>query len=181
MRTTTRAALVSRALLAALTSFLLLPLTAGPAPAAGSAECDFAYDPELQPGLTMNPASGKVTSHGETGEVECEGTINGHEVTGPGTFGFEGTFGTKDKASCTSGGSGDGHVLMTVPTKGGPQKLKDSISYAFGPAAGDPPLVGGWRGTRTTGRFVVVPTKGDCITSPVEQLRGQGHFVVSGY
>ena len=46
---------------------LLLPLTAAPAPAAGSAECDFDYNPELQPGLTMNPASGKVTSHGETG------------------------------------------------------------------------------------------------------------------
>lgn len=181
MRTTTRARPATRALLATLTACALLPLAAAPAPAAGPAECTFDYNPDMRPGLTMNPGSGKVTSRGETGTVECEGAVNGHEATGPGTFGFEGTFGTKEKVSCTSGGSGEGYVIFTVPTAAGPQKVKDNITYAFGPAAGDPPLVGGWRGTRTTGRFVVVPTKGDCIISPVEQLRGTGTFVLSGY
>ena len=181
MRTPPRPARAA-AVAAALASCLAVGLTAAPAPAAGApAECTFDYNPELTPGLTMTPASGSVTSHGETGTVECTGEVNGRQVTGPGTFGFEGTFGTKEKVSCTSGGAGEGSVRLTVPTAAGPQHVKDSVAYAFGPAAGDLPLVGGWHGTRTTGRFVVLPTKGDCVTAPVQQLRGQGRFTISGY
>lgn len=161
------------ALLGAL-ALALVPLPAG---AGELTSCTFSYDPEVSPGLTTEASSGKVSSHGETGSAQCDGPVNGHAPTGPGTFGFEGTYAG---VTCLSGGDGKGSVLLTVPTAAGPQRVKEPIDYQFGPAHGDPPGVGGWVGRRTTGRFVVLPTEGDCVLAPVTRLHGTGSFTVAG-
>jgi hypothetical protein len=142
--------------------------------------CSFEYSPELSPGLSLKPGAGKVSSDPETGMATCKGTLNGAAITGPGPFGFVGTYGTEKPASCQDGGTGTGFVMATIPTDKGDVTIKDPIRFGFGPGSGFPPAMGDWTGERTTGVYLVVPTEGDCVTSPVTTARGTGRFQITG-
>ncbi|MGH2688537.1 MAG: hypothetical protein ACRDKW_06995, partial [Actinomycetota bacterium] len=54
------------------------------------ASCIGSWPVSLTPGLTATPQQSDFTSHGESGNITCSGTVKGHAVTGPGTFGLEG-------------------------------------------------------------------------------------------
>ena len=158
----------------------LLTLQATPAAAAGptgprTGDCAFSYSPAISPGIGMTRGSGSVSSGGETGTIDCDGNLDGHEITGPGTWGFEGVV---SNASCAEGGRGTGSILMTVPTDAGQQHFEEAIDFAFGPAGTYPPLVGDWVGQRTTGLFVVTPTEGDCVTAPVTRVDSNGRVEI---
>ena len=53
-----------------------------------SAVCTNTFTATIAPGFTPKPGAGKLTSNGQTGTIECFGTIGGARVTGPGTLGF---------------------------------------------------------------------------------------------
>lgn len=153
----------------------------GAAPVAADGEparCQFEYFPELEPGASLAPGSGKVTSHGTTGIARCTGSIDAKAITGEGKFGFEGMYGTTKKVTCQDGGDGTGHLLLELPTEEGPVRLKDPVEFVFGPSGGYPTAVGDWTGERSDGYYAVLPVEGDCVTGPVTKLRGQGVFEV---
>ena len=166
----------------ALTIFVAAALSAGglatPASAVqATARCAFDYQPRITPGLLAQaPSSGTVSSGGETGTVDCAGTIDGAQITGPGSYGFEGTY---SDADCLNGGHGAGRLLFTLPTTAGDRHVEEPMSYAFGPYAAYPTGMGGWKGSRTSGVFVVAPLEGDCVTAPVTLIRGTGRFTLA--
>jgi hypothetical protein len=157
-------------------------VTAAPAFAAGpsgpvTARCTFNYSPAIHPGVGLLTDAGTVSSGGETGTVDCSGALDGHEITGPGAWGFEGKL---IEANCVEGGKGNGRILMTVPTEAGLQHFEEFISFGFGPAGAYPPLVGDWVGDRTSGFFVVAPAEGDCVTAKVTKVDATGQFSLHG-
>jgi hypothetical protein len=175
-----RVAVLTAAVLPAVLSAVL---SAGPpAFAAGpdgpvAARCSFQYSPAISPGIGLLTDGGTVSSGGETGTVDCSGNLDGHEITGPGSWGFEGKL---TQANCVEGGKGNGRISMTVPTDAGNQHFEEFITFGFGPAGAYPPLVGDWIGDRTSGLFVVAPAQGDCVTAPVTRADATGQFTLHG-
>ena len=88
----------------------------------------------------MTPAAGKLTSRGQTGSLDCFGTIDNQRITGVGTMGF-----VERHASGTCRGHvGTGRVHLIIPTAAG---NKDMVGTALRAAhgahrAGDGPLPG---------------------------------------
>lgn len=164
-------------LTAALVGALALPATAAGPSGPVTARCAFQYSPSISPGIGLLTDRGVVSSGGETGTTDCSGTMGGHEVTGPGTFGFEGQI---TEANCVEGGKGLGKIYLTVPTAAGPQHYEEAISFSFGPVGAYPPLVGDWVGQRTSGVFFVAPVEGDCVTTTVTKVDATGRFSAHG-
>lgn len=139
-----------------LTATLALPAAAA---AESRAVCVANWRDTVSPGISLSPAVGAFTSHGETGAITCVGSVNGHRVTGPGTFGEQGVA----RGSCALG-SGSALFSMTIPTTAGPARLQIPAVFTY---------VGGV-GLRPTGifpgGFVFAPVRGDCITSPVTEI-----------
>ena len=84
--------------------------------------CSLVWKAHLSPGFTMTKGAGIIgTGTGitgaETGLFSCAGVINGHRVTGPGTFGHKGRTWDGD----CFGNQGAGTYSYTVPTTGGVQ------------------------------------------------------------
>jgi hypothetical protein len=140
---------------------LVLPsLHVRPAAAAGSsAMCFHQWNDTVDPGTTTTPQRQSFSSHGETGTIQCSGTVRGQQVTGPGTFGEEGVI----EGSC-SGGQGQALFSITLPTSGGPVHLRFPVSFSFAPG------VGQTSGDVFPGAFQVRPVKGDCVTTPVTEI-----------
>jgi hypothetical protein len=160
----------------------VLSVGASPAFAAGpsgpvTARCAFRYSPAINPGVGLFTDSGTVSSGGETGTVDCSGALDGHAITGTGTWGFEGKL---SEANCVEGGKGTGRILMTVPTDAGKQHFEEFISFAFGPVGAYPPLMGDWVGDRTSGVFLVTPAEGDCVTAKVTKVDAAGQLSLHG-
>jgi hypothetical protein len=136
-------------------------LHASPAAAAagGSAACVHQWTDTVTPGTTMSTQRAVFSSHGETGTIRCSGTVQGRQVTGPGSFGEEGVI----EGSC---GSGRGQALfsITLPTSGGPVHLRIPVTFTLGPGAGHA------EGDVFPGAFVVRPVKGDCVTTPATEI-----------
>jgi hypothetical protein len=160
------------ALLVAASVPLATPAAAGEA----GARCTFAYSPRFSPGLTTTPSSGVVDSDLDRGLADCTGVLNGANVTGPGKIRFHGTY---VDGTCQGGGTGKGFLVAEIPTYTGLVKINDPITFKFGVDSGFPPGVGDWTGERTTGRYLVVPTKGDCASSPVTEAKGQGPWEIA--
>ena len=161
-----------------LTTIALLPLT-GTAPAQAKEEtpCSFKFDAEITPGLSNSPSSGTHDSKGETGTVECKGKVNGKTVTGPGTFGNAGRYGTADPDTCTSGGEGDGTMTMTVPSADGPQQASAAYTMTYA-ALQNGIFAVTFKGEHWSGTAEVRPTKGDCVSSALTRMaaEGRGNF-----
>lgn len=158
----------------------LLASGGGLQPATGveGTHCTFSFDVFLDPGLSMEPSSGKHYSDG-LGPLDCEGPVNGHQPTGTGTLGEDGPYGTRDPVTCTSGGEGAGTDRLTVPTANGPQQVISEFTFTFG----DPSTKGGvvhgeFTGTRFTGTFEFTPLEGDCVTSPVTKVAVTGEGII---
>lgn len=111
----------------------------------------------------MRPSTVAYGSGGETGSITCVGTIDGHRVTGPGSFGFEGIY----TGDCFSN-VGSGTYFFTVPTDTGLAHFAGTYTESRLGLTG--PVNGSQPGARFTGGHVTVPTKGNCVTTPVTEV-----------
>jgi hypothetical protein len=140
--------------------------------------CTFEVDVTLSPGLSRTPSSGTFDSKGETGTLDCQGNIGGRPVTGRGSFGAEGHYGTDgDGDDCRSKeGRGDGTAHLSVPVEGGTQHVDDPFDLTY--RVDGQSVVGRITGRRFTATFKVTEADGDCLWRPVTKIRikGQGRL-----
>lgn len=129
------------------------------ASAASSAACVHQWTDTVTPGTTTTNQRALFSSHGETGTIQCSGTVQGRQVTGPGTFGEVGVI----EGSCSSA-LGQALFSITLPTGGGPVHLRFPVTFSLGPGAGQT------SGDAFPGAFVVRPVKGDCVSTPVTEI-----------
>jgi hypothetical protein len=164
-------------------TLVLLSASATPAaPARGAAgtTCTFELDLVASPGLSTSPSSGPVASKGENGTSACDGPVNGKRPSGPGTVGFDGRYGTKDGATCQSGGEGDGILSFTIPTSGGAEHIKNTETYEYGLFKTGALFAGTFKGDRMSGTFEVQPIYGDCASRPVTKFHMKGKGTLYG-
>ena len=137
-----------------------------PSGAEGSgSHCTFQHVPNLEPGLSYKPTSGKFTDPGG-GSAECKG-----DVSGSGSYTDSGTV----SGTCQGGGTAVGDPTFTI----GGKTFTDHVTIKFG----EPSTKGGivhasFEGAKTKGTIELTPTKGDCILSPVTQVKGVGEFTL---
>ncbi|HVW31785.1 MAG TPA: hypothetical protein VHL53_04535, partial [Acidimicrobiia bacterium] len=123
---------------------------------------------QLDQPISTVSSFGQFTSGGETGTITCQGSVRGHAVTGPGTYGESGAFGAGPAggADC-SNGAGAGDFTATVPTDGGPQRLAGTVSFYWAGATG---VV--FKGPYP-GLLRISPDAGDCVSRPARELHFQ--------
>ena len=143
-----------------------------------AAPCRFTAEFDMTPGLSLAPTSGAFTSGGETGTITCSGSVDGRMVTGPGSFGADGNYGTTDGDSCVSGGEGSAVQSFTLATGDGPVPVRNVITFTYQPVPGPSGSLalasGRFHGERFSGTFDVTLVEGDCVTSPVTRVRLEG-------
>ena len=128
--------------------------------------CTFQHVPDLKPGVSYNSTSGTFTDPGG-GTAECKGAVNG---SGPYT-----DSGTYSNATCQGGGMAEGDPSFTING----QTFTDHVKIVFGkefPRHGKGFVYATFEGEKVKGWIELTPTKGDCISSPVTQIRGVGEF-----
>ncbi|MDQ1504147.1 MAG: hypothetical protein QOD57_1874 [Actinomycetota bacterium] len=149
-----------------------VPRPEPPSPPSGQGVlCTADWVARLDQPISRTSSFGQFSSGGETGVISCRGTLRGHTVTGPGTYGVSGAFGPGPAggADCTDG-AGAGDFSATIPTDAGPQHVDGILSFYWaGPS-----------GVVFDGRFPAAfrlsPGAGDCVSEPAREL----HFQVGG-
>jgi hypothetical protein len=92
-------------------------------------------------------------------------------VTGPGSFGNEGTY----TGICVLGAT-SGRYFITVPTDAGPMHFAPTYSGAVAAVGLDD---GSQPGIRWTGFEVFVFKRGDCVTAPVTKAIGSNTLIAT--
>ena len=139
-----------------------------PSGADSGTRCTFQHVPDLKPGVSYNSTSGTFTDPGG-GTADCTGAISG---SGPYT-----DSGTYSNATCQGGGTAEGDPTFTING----ETFTDHVKIVFGK---EPPhfpnglVRATFEGEKTKGTIDLMPTKGDCMFSPVTQIRGQGEFIL---
>ena len=154
-------------LFASLTLGLLAPV--GRVEAQQKTTCEARADFDFTPGFWREGNSGTFTTNGEAGTVTCNGPVNGKMPTGPGTYGVQGNYGTKDPDNC-SNAEGDYRNSITVPTADGPQKVTNQGRWVVGAFRGGGAFGGEFTGETADGTFEGTPKDGDCVTSPMTKM-----------
>ena len=137
-----------------------------PSGAESGTHCTFQHVPDLKPGISYNPTSGTFVDPGG-GTVDCKGA-----VSGSGSYTDSGTY---TNATCQSGGTAEGDPTFTING----ETFTDHIKIVFGK---EPPhfpngfVRATFEGEKVKGTIDLTPTKGDCIDSPVTQIKGVGEF-----
>lgn len=124
------------------------------------AYCEYNATFWLDPGVTTIPGTFRFTTRGERAEVHCQGQINGATVTGPGAIGEDGVI---NQGNCVSG-SGTGSYSAHVPTTAGAQHITGTFRLMYEGLAGTEV------GDTVSATFTYVPTKGNCLTTPMTQF-----------
>jgi hypothetical protein len=143
----------------------LLVQPATPAGADGphaDVDCTITESLDIQPGLTSERRHLAEHTHGQTGTATCTGTVDGQQVTGPGTFGLSG----RTVGDCT-GGSGGGSFVLRIPTTGGTKTVTGKFNSSFSDlsANGSPHVTGDLAGS-----VMILSAEGDCFTTPVTHV-----------
>lgn len=128
-----------------------------------SAVCTNTFTATISPALTPKPAAGKITTHGQTGSIECFGTIRGQRITGPGTLGLV----EHHTGGTCRGHIGTGRVHLIIPTTGGSKDMVGTLSVRR--TALTVHATVRFRGVRYRGNGVIFPRLGDCASTPLEQ------------
>ena len=149
------------AALAGVAAFTAAPAYAG---SGTSATCVNHFTSWSTPGYFVVPSSGTETTNGETGRIDCVGTIAGERVTGPGTVGFELAY---TNSTCNYA-TGAGTFSATIPTTGGPQHLVGALTESSILALNHNVDVR-FPGMRYRGLGVIVPTQGTCFLTPMRK------------
>jgi hypothetical protein len=136
-----------------------MALLPGPAAAAKStAHCSHQWIDTLSPGVSMQRQKVAFSSHGQTGTIRCHGSVDGRRVTGPGTFGEEGTY----DGTCSSG-TGTATFSITLPTDQGRLELRMPVAFTF-------TGFGITTSKAFPGVFGFAPLAGDCLTAPITKV-----------
>jgi hypothetical protein len=146
----------------------------------GGAVCTFVANDQISPGLSLTPSTGgTVTTNGETGRIDCVGSVEGKQVTGPGTWGVNHSYGPGPLGNPTClQSSGSGTYFYTVPTLQGSVHVVGIFTYtALGPGG---TFSGKASTTSMSGTFQFVPTAGNCLTDPVTAILIAGAFAQTG-
>jgi hypothetical protein len=130
-----------------------------------SAVCTNTFTATITPGLTSKPGAGKISTHGQTGSIECFGTIRGQRVTGPGTLGFV----ERHHGGTCRGHIGTGRVHLIIPTTAGSKDMVGTLSVRR--TALSVHVTVRFRGVRYRGNGVIFPRLGDCASTPLEQVK----------
>ena len=150
--------------LAGLLIAVLATADASAAPAT-SATCTGLMTVSLSPGFTPAAGVGTATSGGQTGEMLCLGTLDGHQITGTGTFGVKEKY--TSGAACLTDTS-KGQVFATFPTTGGPISITGTLQAR---RVGLVESIGiQFPGSQFTGVAIDVPTEGNCLTDPLTRV-----------
>jgi hypothetical protein len=134
-------------------------------PEAPSAVCTNTFTATITPGLTPTPKRGKISSNGQTGSIECFGTIGGARVTGPGTLGFV----ERHAGGTCRGHTGTGRVHLNIPTSAGNKDLYGALVVRRTGLTVRARVR--FPGVRYSGNGVIFPRLGDCAATPLEQIR----------
>jgi len=127
------------------------------------AVCRLSFTEYFSPGITLTPTSGTQNSGGEVGSITCSGKLQGRNIARPGTFGNEGFL---HESTCLVDHS-TGRYFATLPTDAGPIRIEGTYSLV---RTGLTLKVDTEQaGARGTGSALVIPTRGDCVTSPVTE------------
>jgi len=132
---------------------------AAPAHAADTAVCTVSHPLMLSPGLTLAPGQHGSTNH-SIGAINCLGSLNGHQIVGPGSVTDDGIL----VGSCVQG-TGSGTFRFSIPIAGGtnfPVSEKFTFRYVG--------IVGTFSGTMFSGGFEFLPQSGDCLLTPLTQV-----------
>lgn len=132
------------------------------------ADCVTRVDTTWSPGLSSEGASGTITSKGETGEIRCDGPVQGERQTRVGTAGVEAKYGTNDPDTCASGGEGAGSHSFTIPTARGTKKMTNNFTFTYHREEGL--ISGSFEGDRYSGGLTGTPLEGDCVSKPVTKI-----------
>lgn len=145
-------------------------LAAAPAQAGSdtSAVCTVTFPhasitPPFMP-FVLTPASGTVTSGGQTGSVRCVGRIGGARITGPGKGGIVYAY---SNGTCVSH-VGAGTATWSIPTEAGAKTLIGTLSVrriglSVLAEVRFPDAVAGLAG-------LLVPLQGDCVLTPLSKV-----------
>lgn len=161
-------------------SFVASLMGMGPvAHAGGELHCTSIHDVDISPGLSIRPSSGTVKAvSGST--IECDGPVNGHDPTGPGSYYEDARYGTKDPDTCQEGGEVEGVFAFTIPTTGGDQKVSAVFILSYGDLSTRGGVVSGqFQGDGFRGTVDVTPLEGNCVVEPVTKIRVDAHFYFS--
>lgn len=147
---------------------LPVPASASTAEAAArhDATCTLSATVHFSPGVSLlRKVTGGGTTQGLTGAARCTGTAGGSEITGPGAFGYAGSF--EDITCLADRVPLRGDYRITLPTEEGTVTLQGTIVDAR-------IAVGAWFtlvGTdhRLDGPALVLNRRGDCVLNPVTQ------------
>jgi hypothetical protein len=147
-------------------AFGTVAFASAPSGADSGTHCTFQHVPNLNPGVSYNSTSGTFIDPGG-GTAECKGAVNGSgDYTDSGTY---------SNATCQSGGTAEGDPTFTI----GGQTFTDHVRIVFGK---EPPhfpkglVRATFEGEKVKGTIDLMPTKGDCISAPVTQIKGVGEF-----
>ncbi|MGQ0844633.1 MAG: hypothetical protein ACT4QF_10895 [Sporichthyaceae bacterium] len=134
-------------------------------------DCAGKNDLLVKPGIGATATSAASFQSATAGVLECEGTVAGKKATGPGQYAFVGEF-AKD-ATCTIG-SGKGLLRMIVGTDAGPHQIDAPFKFSYPTFSSRPGVMAGkfaFDNDDYDGRFEFTPTKGDCVQTPITNLR----------
>jgi hypothetical protein len=136
-----------------------------PSGADSGSHCTFQHVPNLEPGVSHSPSSGKFIDPGG-GTAECKGAVNGS-----GSYTDSGTV----RGTCQDGGTAEGDPTFTI----GGQTYTDHVKIRFAPRPSENGLVHAtFEGSKTRGTIELMPMKGDCVFNPVTQIKGTGEFTL---
>lgn len=143
----------------------LVPAFAQGAAAPPSAVCTNAFTVSVAPGFTTTPGPGKLTSNGQTGSLECFGTLEGRRITGPGSVGFV----ERHTSGTCRGHTGTGRVHLVIPTTAGDKHLYGALAVRRTGLTVRVKVR--FPNLRYNGNGVIFPRMGDCTSTPLEQIR----------
>jgi hypothetical protein len=136
----------------------VLSTIALPVHAADLAICIVSHPLTLSPGLTLTAGPQRYTN-GSIGTISCLGSLNGHNIVGPGSLTNEGVL----LGTCLAG-SGGGEFHLSIPTDHGIVLVSEKyVSHYVG-------VAGTFSGPVFSGAFQFLPQVGDCLLTPLTQV-----------
>lgn len=129
-------------------------LTATPAAASAVMSCSAVDIARFTPGISVAGGESRLEIRAEESAMHCDGTVNGHTITGPATYRVTGTA----RGDCTSGTGVIESWDFAFPTEAGIQRVRARGDFHYLGAQGS------YESSAYDGRFVLVPIEGDCLT-----------------
>ncbi len=107
------------------------------------------------------------------GTIDCQGTFDGQQITGTGTYAVVGRIlaGPAGTATCPQGG-GFGTQTFTIPSTDGSVTISEQFTFTWVGAAGR------FEGQTLSGAFEFTPVQGDCVSTPLTQVAVRGEALL---